>query len=452
MDPPIMTQHPPTKYAQSGDISIAYQITGDGPLDLIVTPGHVSHLDHAWEEPSFARCLERLGSFSRLIRFDKRGTGLSDREAGIPSLEQRMDDIRAVMDSAGSKRAAILGVSEGGPMSALFAATYPERTEALILYGTYARTAWATDYPWGRRLEGADGRESEMRATWGSPEHVRKMLAGWLAPSMANDPRFCEWAGKQLRLGASPGAAVALTRMNRTIDVRDVLPTLHLPTLVLRRADDPGALVEDSRYLVEHIPGAKYVELPGDAHFYFVGDADAFVYEIQEFLTGQRSAPEPDRVLATVLLTDICNSTRRAAEMGDERWRELLGQHNDVVQRTIARFRGRWIKSTGDGALATFDGPARAIRCAFAIRDEVGRLGLAVRAGLHAGEIELVGDDIAGIAVHAAARVSAHAGASEVWTSRTVRDLVAGSGLEFTERGEFDLKGIPGRWPLFTAD
>jgi class 3 adenylate cyclase len=222
--------------------------------------------------------------------------------------------------------------------------------------------------------------------------------------------------------------------------------------LILRRADDPGASVEDSRYLVEHIPGAKYVELPGDAHFYFVDDADAFVYEIQEFLTGQRSAPEPDRVLATVLLTDICDSTRRAAEMGDERWRELLGQHNDVVRRTIGRFRGRWVKSTGDGVLATFDGPARAIRCAFGIRDEIARLRLAVRAGLHAGEIELVSGDIAGIAVHVAARVLAHAGASEVWTSRTVKDLVAGSGLEFTERGEYDLKGIPGRWPLFTAD
>jgi len=447
-----MTQVPTTQYAESGDISIAYQVIGNGPLDLIVTPGHISHLDNAWEEPSFARCLRRLASFSRLILFDKRGTGLSDREAGIPSLEQRMDDIRAVMDSAGSQRAAILGVSEGGPMSALFAATYPERTEALILYGTRARTAWAPDYPWGMRLEDVDARDREMRKTWGSPEGVRQRLAGWLAPSMANDEHFREWAGRQMRLGASPGAAVALLRMNRTIDVRAVLPSIHVPTLILRRTDDRSTPIEHSRYLAEHIPGAKYVELQGDAHYYFVGDADAFVDEIQEFLTGERSAPEADRVLATVLLTDICDSTRHAAEIGDRHWRDLLERHNAVAKGAIARLRGRTIKSTGDGVLATFDGPARAIRCAFAIRDEVGRLGLAVRAGLHTGEIELIGDDIGGIAVHAAARVAAQAGVNEVWTSRTVKDLVAGSGLEFTERGDFALKGIPGSWQLFTVD
>jgi len=445
--------HPPaTQYAQSGDVSIAYQVSGDGPIDLIVSPGYVSHLDLAWEEPSYARCLERLGSFARLIRFDKRGTGLSDREAGIPSLEQRMDDIRAVLDGAGSRRAAILGVSEGGPMSVLFAATYPERTEALILYGTYARTAWAPDHPWRPSLADAEARDVEARKSWGTPSHVRMLLASWLAPSLANDERFCEWAGRYIRLGASPGAAVALRRMNRTIDVRDVLSTLHVPTLILRHRDDAGSPIEDSRYLADRIPGAKFVELPGDAHFYFVGDSDAFVDEIEEFLTGTRSAREPDRVLATVLVTDICDSTRRASEMGDRRWRELLERHNDVTQRAVARYKGRSIKSTGDGVLATFDGPARAIRSAFAIRDEVRRIGLTIRAGLHAGEIELLGQDIAGIAVHAAARVAAQAGVNEVWTSRTVRDLVAGSGLEFTERGEFELKGIRGSWPLFTVD
>jgi pimeloyl-ACP methyl ester carboxylesterase len=442
----------PTQYAQSGEISIAYQVTGNGPLDVIMTPGFVSHLDHSWEEPSFARCLRRLASFCRLIQFDKRGTGLSDREAGVPSLEQRMDDIRAVMDSAGSQRAAILGISEGGPMSALFAATYPERTEALILYGTYARTAWAPDYPWGARLDNADARDEEVRRTWGTPASVRGMLADWLAPTMVDDEGFCEWMGKHVRLGASPGAAIALRRMNRVIDVRDVLSSIHVPALVLRRADDPSARIESSRYLAEHIPGAKYVELQGNAHLYFVGDADAFVDEIQEFLTGERSAPESDRILATVLLTDICDSTKRAAEIGDQRWRDLLERHNAVAQAAIVRFRGRIIKSTGDGVLATFDGPARAIRCAFAVRDEVGRLGLEVRAGLHTGEIELIGDDIGGIAVNAAARVASQAGVNEVWTSRTVKDLVAGSGLEFTERGDFDLKGIPGSWPLFTVD
>ena len=446
-----MTQLPATRYAQSGEVSIAYQVTGNGPIDLIMTPGFVSHLDHSWEEPSFARCLQRFASFCRLIRFDKRGTGLSDREAGIPSLEQRMDDIRAVMDSAGSERAAILGISEGGPMSALFAATYPARTEALILYGTYARTSWAPDYPWGTRMEDAAAHDDEVRRTWGSPEATRRLVANWLAPSMANDERFCEWTGKLTRLGASPGAAIALRRMNRSIDVRDILPSIHVPALVLRRVDDPGAAIEASRYLVEHIPGAKFVELPGDAHFHFVGDGDPFVDEIQEFLTGERTAPEPDRILATVLLTDIADSTRRAADLGDQRWRELLGRHNALAQKAIARFRGRAIKSTGDGYLATFDGPARAIQCAFAIRDQSRQIGLTIRAGLHTGEVELIGDDIGGIAVHIAARVATNAQADEVWTSRTVRDLVVGSGLEFSERGDFDLKGVPGRWPLFTV-
>lgn len=446
-----MTQPPPTRYAQSGEISIAYQITGSGPLDLIMTPGFVSHLDHSWEEPSFARFLHRIASFCRLICFDKRGTGLSDREAGIPSLEQRMDDIRAVMDSAGSKRAAILGLSEGGPMSALFAATYPERTESLILYGTYARTTWAPDYPWGARLDDADARDNATRKAWGSPESIERMVRGWLAPSRTDDERFCEWMGKFVRLGASPGAAVALQRMNRLIDVRDILPSIHVPTLVLRRARDTVSPPEASRYLAEHIPGAKYVELKGADHLPFIGDMDAFIDEVQEFLTGTRSAPEPDRILATVLFTDIVDSTRRAADVGDRRWRELLDGHNALAQGAITRFRGRAIKSTGDGFLATFDGPARAIRCAIAMRDEVRRFGLEIRAGLHTGEIELMGDDIGGIAVNTAARVAAKAEANEVWASRTVRDLVAGSGLEFSDRGTFDLKGIPGTWPLYTV-
>ena len=416
-----------------------------------MTPGFVSHLECSWEEPSFAAYLRRLESFCRLIRFDKRGTGLSDREAGIPSFEQRMDDIRAVMDAAESRHAAILGISEGGPMSALFAATYPERTKALILYGTYPRTAWAPDYPWGVQLDTADARDDATRKTWGSPESIHRMVASWLAPSKADDARFCEWMGKFLRLGASPGAAVALHRMNRLIDVRAVLPSIHVPTLVLRRTGDKVGPPEPSRYLAEHISGAKYVELPGKDHLPFVGDADAIVNEVQEFLTGERSTTEPDRILATVLFTDIVDSTRRAVEMGDQRWRELLAGHSEIAHRAIARFRGRAIKNTGDGFLATFDGPARAIRCALALRDDVRRLGVEIRAGLHTGEIELIGDDIGGIAVHTAARVAAKAQANEVWASRTVKDLVAGSGLEFGERGTFELKGIPGAWPLFTA-
>jgi pimeloyl-ACP methyl ester carboxylesterase/class 3 adenylate cyclase len=449
--PTIMQQFPETRYAQSGDVSIAYQVTGSGPVDLIMTPGFVSHLDHCWEEPSFSRCLQRMAAFCRLIRFDKRGTGLSDRDAGIPSLEQRMDDIRAVMDSAGSARAAILGISEGGPMSVLFAATYPERTEALILYGTSPRSTWAPDYPWGIPVEEAAADDDDVRQSWGSPEATRRLVAGWLAPEMADDERFCEWTGKLTRLGASPGAAIALRRMNRLIDVRNVLPSIHVPTLVLRRVGDQGASIEGSRYLLEHIPGAKFVELPGSAHFHFVGDADAFADEIQEFLTGERAASEPDRILATVLLTDIADSTRRAAELGDQRWRQLLGDHNLIAKKAIARFRGRTIKSTGDGFLATFDGPARAVQCAFAIRQASRQLGLGIRAGLHTGEVELMGDDIGGIAVHLAARVAANAKADEVWTSRTVRDLVAGSGLVFSERGDFELKGIPGTWPLYVV-
>ena len=336
-------------------------------------------------------------------------------------------------------------------MSALFAATYPARTDALILYGTYARTGWAPDYPWGSRFEDADARDEQGRQTWGSAESVRAMVAGWLAPSMADDARFCEWMGKHVRLGASPGAAVALNRMNRTIDVRDILPSIHLPTLVMRRVGDPVSPDGVSQDLVDRIPGARLVELPGHDHLPFVGDADAIVDEIQEFLTGERAVPEPDRILATVLFTDIADSTSQAAAMGDARWREVLDRHHAMAARTIERFRGRAVKNTGDGFLATFDGPARAIRCAFAMRDEVGRMGLQMRAGLHTGEIELIGDDIGGIAVHTAARVAAQADANAVWVSRIVRDLVAGSGLEFSERGEYDLKGIPGRWPLFTV-
>ncbi|MEO6565419.1 MAG: alpha/beta fold hydrolase [Casimicrobiaceae bacterium] len=446
-----MSPLPTTQYAQSGDISIAYQVSGNGPLDLIMTPGFVSHVEHAWELPSFARMLERLGTFSRLIRFDKRGTGLSDRAAGVPSLEQRMDDIRAVLDHAGSARAVMLGVSEGGPMSALFAATYPARTEALILYGTYAKTGWAPDYPWGTSFDDADARDEQRRQTWGSPEAVRAMVSGWLAPSLADDERFCEWMGKHVRLGASPGAAVALNRMNRSIDVRDILASIHVPTLVLRRVGDPVCPEGRGRDLVDRIPGARYIELPGRDHMPFVGDTDAIVDEIQEFLTGERAVPEPDRILATVLFTDIADSTLRAAKMGDACWRDVLDRHHAMAARTIARFRGRAVKNTGDGFLATFDGPARAIHCAFAMRDEVARLGLQMRAGLHTGEIELMGDDIGGIAVHTAARVAAMAEANAVWVSRIVRDLVAGSGLEFLDQGEFNLKGIPGSWPLFAV-
>ncbi|MFQ5937202.1 MAG: adenylate/guanylate cyclase domain-containing protein [Acidiferrobacterales bacterium] len=444
-----MTTQPQTKFTQSGDVSIAYQVVGDGPRDLVVVPGFVSHLEQAWEDPSFTRFLLQLASFSRLILFDKRGTGLSDRITGIPTLEQRMDDVRAVMDAAGSQCAALFGISEGGPMSVLFAATYPERASALVLYGSIARGAWAPDYPWGSKPEdeGTQAWLEGWRKEWGGPYAIEL----W-APSMAEDERFRQWWAKYLRLSASPSAVINVFRMNMAIDVRAILPTIHIPTLVLHRVGDRPINIEQGRYLAEHISGAKFVELTGDDHLWWVGDSEAIVNAIQEFLTGERPTIELDRVLATVLFTDIVDSTKRAAEMGDRRWRDLLDTHNALTHKEISRFRGRAVRSTGDGILATFDGPARAICCALAISGEVRRLGIEIRAGLHTGEIDLIREDVGGIAVHIAARVSAKAGANEVWVSRTVKDLVAGSEFEFNERGVYSLKGIPGEWRLFTVE
>jgi len=442
-----MTTPPETRYTQNGDVSLAYQVLGSGPFDLVLVPGFVSHLEYGWEEPAYARFLQRLASFSRLILFDKRGTGLSDRVGEIPTLEQRMDDVRAVMDGAGCQRAALLGVSEGGSMTSLFAATYPERTSALILYGSIVKAAWAPDYPWGTKPEQARSAEEEWRQGWGGPLGLE-----YFAPSVAHDERFRQWWAKLLRLGASPSAVITNRRINMEIDIRAILPAIHVPTLVVHRQGDQAVYVEEARYLAGHIPGAKLVELPGDDHFWWVGDWESIANEIQEFLTGERQAVEPDRVLATVLFTDIVDSTRHAAELGDRQWHDMVDSHNALTQKAIAGFRGQAIKSTGDGFLATFDGPARAIQCAIAIRDEVRRLGIEIRAGLHTGEIELIGKDVGGIAVHIAARVLANAGANEVWTSRTVKDLVVGSGFRFSECGVYGLKGIPGEWRLFTVD
>ncbi len=439
---------PETKYAQSGDVSIAYQVVGSGPLDLLIVPGFISHLEQAWEDPAYSRFLKRLASFSRLIQFDKRGTGLSDRIAGIPTLEERMDDVRAVMDATGSERAALFGVSEGGSMSILFSATYPERTSALILYGSIARGSWAPDYSWGNRLdqEHEDWLEG-WRKEWGGPYGIETF-----APSAAHDAQFRQWWAKYLRLGASPSAVINVFRMNAAIDVRDILPAVHVPTLVLHRLGDQAIEIEHGRYIAQHIPGARLVELSGDDHLWWVGDSESIVNEIQEFLTGERPVVEPDRVLATVLFTDIVDSTKRAAEMGDRRWRDLLDRHNTVLHTEIDRFKGRVVKSTGDGFLATFDGPARAIHCALAVSEEARRLGIEIRSGLHTGEVELIDGDVGGIAVHTAARVLAEASASEVWTSRTVKDLVAGSKFKFSEQGTYKLKGIAGDWPLFTVE
>lgn len=440
---------PETKFTQSGEVSIAYQVLGDGPLDLVVVPGFVSHLEQAWEDPSYSRFLLQLASFSRLILFDKRGTGLSDRISGIPTLEERMDDVRAVMDVVGSERAAFFGISEGGPMSVLFSATYPERASALIMYGSIASGAPASDYPWGARPEdeGTQAWLEGWRKEWGGPYAI----TNW-APSMAEDETFRRWWAKYLRLSASPSAVINVFRMNMAIDVRHILPAVRIPTLVLHRTGDKTIDIGQGRYLAEHIPDAKFVELSGDDHLWWVGDSEAIVDEIQVFLTGEQPPVEVDRVLATVLFTDIVDSTKRAAEIGDSKWKDVLDSHNAVMLRQIDRFRGRAIRSTGDGYLAVFDGPGRAIRCGSAVRGELGQRGIEIRTGVHTGEIDLMGDDVGGIAVNIAARVLAEAADNEVWVSRTVKDLVVGSGFNFSERGTYALKGVPGEWSLYSVE
>ncbi|MDO8479235.1 MAG: adenylate/guanylate cyclase domain-containing protein [Candidatus Rokubacteria bacterium] len=432
-----MPSPPKTQYAKSGDLHIAYQVTGTGPLDLVFVPGFVSHLEYQWEHPESARFFERLSSFSRLIRFDKRGTGLSDRVGGIPTLEQRMDDVRAVMDAVGSERAALFGISEGGPMSLLFAATYPERTSALVLYGSYARRAWAPDHPFGRTDEEMGRIIETMEREWGGPVGVEI----WV-PSMAGGERFRHWWANYLRLAGSPGTAVSVMRMNMEIDVRHVLPIVRVPTLVIHRTGDRLTRVEQGRYLAERIPGARLAELPGDDHLPFF-NSDQIIDEVEEFLTGTRHAAEADRVLATVLFTDIVGSTERAAALGDRKWRDLLDGYYALARRELARFRGREIDTAGDGFFAAFDGPARAIRCAAAITAGVRSLGIEIRAGLHTGECEVIGGKVGGIAVHIGARVASLARAGEILVSSTVKDLVAGSGLGFEERGAHTLKGVP---------
>jgi class 3 adenylate cyclase len=446
---------PATRYAKSGDVNVAYQVVGEGPLDLVYVPGWVSHLDLNWEEPGPGRFLERLASFSRLILFDKRGTGLSDRVSPneLPTLEQRMDDVRAVMDAAGSEQASLFGASEGGPMCALFAATYPERVRSLVMYGSYARGFPDGDYPWATTRWATTPEDLEamldvVEETWGEPNE----LLGFWGPSIAEHERYKRWWSRYLRMSASPAAAVTLSRMNHQVDIRHVLPAIQAPTLLVHRAQDSLVLAEGSRYMAERIPDARFVELPGEDHLWFFGDQDALLDEVEQFLTGTRPVREPDRVLATVMFTDIVGSTERAAELGDQRWRELLASHEALVRMQLERFRGREVQMLGDGVLATFDGPARGIRCARTICDEVRSLGIEVRAGLHTGECEMRNGDIAGIAVHTGARVSAKASPGEVLVSSTVRDLVAGSGIEFQDRGVHRLKGVPGEWRLFSVE
>jgi pimeloyl-ACP methyl ester carboxylesterase/DNA-binding winged helix-turn-helix (wHTH) protein/class 3 adenylate cyclase len=438
---------PETMYARSGDVNIAYQVIGDAPLDLVFVMGWVSHVEYFWREPNFARFLMRLASFSRLILFDKRGTGLSDRVPihQLPTLEQRMDDVRAVMDAVGSERAALCGVSEGGPMCSLFAATYPEKTSALVMIGTYAKRIRDEEYPWGPTMEQREHFFEIMREQWGGPVGIDER-----APSLANDPRFRDWYATYLRMGASPGAAVALTQMNAEIDVRNVLASIRVPSLVIHRRDDQCLKVEEGRFVAERIPGAKFVELPGNDHLPFVGDQDAILDQVEEFLTGVRHGHERDTVLATVLFTHIVGEEGHANRLGQERWADLLRRLHAHFRKEIEWFRGREIDRLGDRPLAIFDGPARAIRCASAITEYASRLGIEMRSGLHTGECEIVDGTVAGVAAEVGACVANEAKDGEVLVSRTVKDLVAGSGIEFEDKGIRLLAGC-GEWRLFAV-
>ena len=436
---------PQTRYAKSADVNVAYQVVGDGPLDLVMAWGWLQHLDLQWAEPTIATFLNRLASFSRLIIFDKRGVGLSDPVQGTPTFEERMDDIRAVMDAVGSERAALLGFSEGAALTALYAASHPERTTALILYdgvvvGGLAEGA-PTEELWGDRME----RSRADLDRWGEGDTM-----DWIAPSLVERGLPKSAWGAFERASMSPGMARALWDAVERLDVRHVLPTIAVPTLVMSHSQSaiPSA---QGRLMADLIPGARYIELPGRDHLPGAGDPEAVAGEIEEFLTGARARAEPDRVLATVLFTDIVDSTRRASELGDRVWLQLRDRHDALVRAQLERFRGREVKHTGDGFVASFDGPARAIRCACSVGDEARELGIEVRAGLHTGECELIGDDLGGLAVHIAARVGAKAGAGEVLVSGTVKDLVMGSGIDLVERGDHELKGVPGRWQLYSV-
>jgi len=439
---------PETRYARSGDFHIAYQTLGDGPLDLLFVHGWISHIEHLWEEPRVARFLHGLASFSRLILVDKRGTGLSDPvpHDRLPTLEERMDDVQAVLDAVGSDRAALFGTSEAGALHLLFAATHPERATALVLLNSYARLAWSPDYPFGICPEAADGLLKTVEEGWGKGVAFEALVA-----SQADNASMRSWWARYQRLAASPGAAVTLLKSAYETDARAVLPAIAAPVLVLHRAGDPFTGPEHGRYLAEHIQDAKYVELSGIDHLFFAEDLEEILAEIREFLTGVREAREPDRVLASIVFVDVVRSTEHATRLGDLGWRDQLHRYYNVVRRQLARFRGREIDVVGDGVFASFDGPARAIRCARAIVEEVRTLGITARVGVHSGECEVVGGKIGGIAVHIGARVAAQAAPDEVLVSSTVKDLVAGSGIRFDDRGHHMLAGVPGRWQLFAV-
>jgi class 3 adenylate cyclase/pimeloyl-ACP methyl ester carboxylesterase len=441
---------PITRYARSGEASIAYQVVGEGPLDLLFLPGWISHVEQAWEAPALRRFLERLAAFTRLILFDRRGTGLSDRVGQVHTLERDVQDALAVLDAAGSERTALFTYTLGGLVGAMLAADYPERVGALIMYASVARTSWAPDYDWAPTHEERETLIERNIAGWGE---TSSPVLSVLAPSLAEDPALAAWFSRLQRLAASPGEARIITRAANDMDVRETLPRIRVPTLVMHRPEELAWDVRHSRHLAENIPGARYIELEGVDSFPFVGDIDAIVEEVEDFLTGGRSRGELARALLTVMFTDIVDATARAAKLGDSRWRDLLSRHDEAVRKELARFGGSEVKTVGDGVLATFGGPpSRALRCALAINAAARELGVEVRIGVHTGECELIGEDVGGMAVHIASRVSGLAGPGEVLVSGTVFGTVVGGPFTFQDRGFHELKGVPGRWPLFTLE
>lgn len=435
---------PETRYTRSGSISIAYQTLGDGPVDVALIFGWISNIERVWEEPRFARFLSRLASFSRLILFDKRGTGLSDRPTDTPTLEERMEDLHAVLDAVESESAFVMGYSEGGPMCALFAATYPERTRGLVMMGSYPRRYRCEGFPIGPDKAEIDAFIDAIEANWGGPFAIEAR-----APSVANDPKFLDWWARFLRSSTSPAAAKALTTANMQIDVRDILPAIKVPTLLVHAVGDRTCSVDFSRYMVRRIPGAQLVEIDSEDHLPWLQGSDAIVLAIEEFVTGSRHEKSVERVLCTIMFTDIVGSTEIIARSGDENWRDVLSSHNTIVRQDLETFQGRELNTTGDGFVAVFDGPARAIRCAQSISGALSRIGIELRIGLHCGECEVQGDDVAGLALHIAARIMDQATSGEIIVSRTVKDLVAGSGIQFDNNGVHLLKGVPDEWQLY---
>jgi class 3 adenylate cyclase len=440
---------PRTRYTRSGDVGIAYQVVGEGPQDLVYVPGFVSNIEVMWDDPDSARFLNSLASFSRLIVFDKRGTGVSDAVPldELPTLEQRMEDVRAVMDAVGSERATLLGHSEGGNMSILFAATYPDRCDGLILISSYAKRVWSEDYPWAPRPDNREAHIEETRRNWGNPE----LLPDWMAPTRRKDPAYLDWLARYFRLAASPQAAVQLLRMNTQIDTTAVLSSVRVPTLCIYRTDDSDVAVDEGRWIASQIPNCRFVELPGADHFLTAGDYEPILSEVREFMTGTRASADPRRVLTTVLFTDIVGSTELAVRLGDLEWTKLLARHHRVVREQLATHRGKEVDTAGDGFLATFDGPARAIAAARSICEQLKDLEVQVSAGIHTGEVELVDGGIAGLAVHIGARIADLAAPGEVLVSRTVKDLVAGSSVRFFYRGTHTLKGVPDPWQVYSV-